>query len=101
DIFKNRKKMNHNGAVLVTLLMDQKGNFKDEPVISSLGIFEDDPATYVDLIKSMLLTDIKALDGKSRENDAVIIETTKTAVRRALKNAEDKKPLVSVHVIRK
>lgn len=100
DVFSARRKINYNGAVFVSIIMN-KGGLVGKPEISSLGVFETD-ATGI--IKSSIINEIKSsiknLSKKELQNDAGLREIITASTRRVIRDAMDKKPPVSVHISR-
>lgn len=100
DVFSARRKINYNGAVFVSVIMN-KGGLVGKPEISSLGVFETD-ATGI--IKSSIINEIKSsiknLSKKELQNDAGLREIITASTRRVIRDAMDKKPPVSVHISR-
>lgn len=100
DVFSARRKINYNGAVFVSVIMNKAG-LVGKPEISSLGVFETD-ATGI--IKSSIINEIKSsiknLSKKELQNDAGLREIITASTRRVIRDAMDKKPPVSVHISR-
>ena len=100
DVFSARRKINYNGAVFVSVIIN-KGGLVGKPEISSLGVFETD-ATGI--IKSSIINEIKSsiknLSKKELQNDAGLREIITASTRRVIRDAMDKKPPVSVHISR-
>ncbi|MGN0929836.1 MAG: ribonuclease J [Alphaproteobacteria bacterium] len=100
DVFSARRKINYNGAVFVSIIMNKSG-LVGKPEISSLGVFETD-ATGI--IKSSIINEIKSviknLSKKELQNDALIRDMITASTRRVIRDAMDKKPPVSVHISR-
>lgn len=100
DVFSARRKINYNGAVFISVIMN-KGGLVGKPEISSLGVFETD-ATGI--IKSSIINEIKSsiknLSKKELQNDAGLREIITASTRRVIRDAMDKKPPVSVHISR-
>ncbi len=100
DVFTARRKINYNGAVFVSIIMNKSG-LVGKPEISSFGVFETD-ATGI--IKSSIIneirTSIKNLSKKELQNNSVLEEIITASTRRVIRDAIDKKPPVSVHISR-
>ena len=100
DIFAARRKINYNGAVFVSIIMNKSG-IVGKPEISSFGVFETD-ATGI--IKSSIIneikTSIKNLSRKELQNDNIIRDMITASTRRVIRDTIDKKPPVSVHISR-
>ncbi|MBD5398603.1 ribonuclease J [bacterium] len=100
DVFSARRKINYNGAVFVSIIMNKSG-LVGKPEISSLGVFETD-ATGI--IKSSIINEIKSviknLSKKELQNNSIISDMITASTRRVIRDAMDKKPPVSVHISR-
>ncbi|MBD5405945.1 ribonuclease J [bacterium] len=100
DVFSARRKINYNGAVFVSIVMNKSG-LVGKPEISSLGVFETDGTG---IIKSSIINEIKSviknLSKKELQNDEAIRDIITASTRRVIRDAMDKKPPVSVHISR-
>ena len=100
DVFSARRKINYNGAVFVSIVMNKSG-LVGKPEISSLGVFETDGTG---IIKSSIINEIKSviknLSKKELQNDGAIRDIITASTRRVIRDAMDKKPPVSVHISR-
>jgi ribonuclease J len=101
DADKHRRKMNYNGAVVVTLVMDQRGKPVQAPQIALLGLAdaEQDKNLPGDLTVA-ILDAIEAMPKSTRLDDAAVRHTTAQAARRLLQDTRGKKPVMEVHVVR-
>ncbi len=94
-IIKERKKLLHEGAVVVSVALDDEGLI-DEPQVTVLGT--GDPLEDHDRSWDWVLSNaINKLPKKARRDDGVIEDTVKTAVRKAFATT-GRKPLVKVHI---
>jgi len=104
DTFKNRKKVFYEGAVITTIAIDKKGYLKDAPIVSSLGVFEDDQtgmiAKNVALAISQQFKELSPAERKSEQN---LRQNIHSAVRKGLKGHINsfKKPKIVVHFVYK
>ena len=100
DVFSARRKINYNGAVFVSIIMNKSG-LVGKPEISSLGVFETDGTG---IIKSSIINEIKSslknLSKKELQNDAGLRDLITACTRRVIRDAMDKKPPISVHISR-
>ncbi|MDR1476800.1 MAG: ribonuclease J [Rickettsiales bacterium] len=99
-IFASRRKINYNGAVFVSVVIDKRG-LKGKPEVSSIGAFEHD-ATGI--VKSMIVREIaeavSSLSKKDIANDAKVKDAASNAAKKVIRDHMDKKPPVSVHLAR-
>ena len=101
EIFSARRKINYNGAVFISLVLNKSG-LAEKPEISSFGVFETDGSGFTKsaIVKEIQST-IKNLSKKELTKDETIKEITKASARRVIRDLMDKKPPISVHIIRK
>ncbi|MCR5506295.1 MAG: ribonuclease J [bacterium] len=100
DVFSARRKINYNGAVFISLIMNKSG-LVGKPEISSVGMFETDSTG---MIKSAIIAEIKStiknLSKKEISRDDTVREITVASTRRVIRDLMDKKPPISVHIVR-
>ncbi|MBR1544926.1 MAG: ribonuclease J [Alphaproteobacteria bacterium] len=100
DVFSARRKINYNGAVFISLIMNKSG-LVGKPEVSSVGMFETDSTG---MIKSAIIAEIKStiknLSKKELSRDDTIREITVASCRRVIRDLMDKKPPISVHIVR-
>ena len=94
-----RRRMLFNGIAIASLAVDEGGRLRGRPRISVPGLFEaDDPETG--RIADELAGAVADLPAALRRDDALLIEASKTALRRVLGRRLQKRPLVDVHLLR-
>ena len=100
DVFSARRKINYNGAVFISLILNKSG-LVGKPEVSSVGMFETDSTG---MIKSAIIAEIKStiknLSKKELSRDDTIREITVASTRRVIRDLMDKKPPISVHIVR-
>ena len=100
DVFSARRKINYNGAVFASITLNKSG-LVGKPEISSFGVFETD---QTGMIKSAIISEIKStiksLNKKDLQNNAKVEEITIASIKRVIRDLMDKKPPVSVHIVR-
>ncbi len=101
EAIKHRRKMNYNGAAVVSLALDKRGNVAHDPQITLLGV-EDDKR--VDALREEIVAEVmdavESMAKSSRLDDAAVKNAVAGAVRRYLKEYHGKKPMVETHVMR-
>ena len=100
SLMRSRQQALHNGMVVVTVTVDANGKFISEPVISTVGLLENDENDIQIMIREIAETAVKKLPLKKRREDEVVHETIRIAVRRAFRETLKKKPVTLVHVTR-
>lgn len=101
DVLRERRHILHNGAVVVSVVIDTDGDLLAEPIITMNGLAEDDG--YDDLYETILDAAENAIDNlgpaQLREDNAVA-EAVRKSVRGAVRAARGLKPSTDVHVTR-
>ncbi|MFA5041556.1 MAG: ribonuclease J, partial [Bdellovibrionales bacterium] len=101
DISKERKKMGINGAAVVTLVMNAKGNIVSEPQISLIGLTEGDGETALQEDLAAITQDVvEEMPKSARVDDAAVRHAVALALRRHVNEIHGKKPVTDVHVVR-
>ncbi|MBN1783957.1 MAG: ribonuclease J [Alphaproteobacteria bacterium] len=101
-IFKNRSKVYHEGAVIVSLPLDKKGMFTGIPVVSSLGFFETTGGEFIQKEVVMAITkEVKNLPVKDARNRTTLNQTINAAVRKTVKPyfSPWKRPKIVIHFV--
>lgn len=98
---RERRRMLHSGAAVVTVIVNQMGELQADPQISTLGVFdlEDDYEIAESLIDAAAET-VEDLPRPSRRDDEAIREAVRVAVRRKLRALCGKRSKVDIHLIR-
>ena len=100
-VLKGRQKLMYNGAVAVTLVLDERGALDGEPEISTVGLYEpDEEDADVAELEAAVEDAIRRLGKRERRDDAAVEEAASQAVRRTVNRLLGKKPMTMVHVIR-
>jgi len=98
---KDRKKMSYNGAAVVTLVMDARGQVVGDPQVSLMGLVDDTQATPLQEDLAAIVFDaIEAMPKSTRIDDHAIRYKAGQAVRRYLQETHGKKPVTEVHLVR-
>ncbi len=103
DAVHLRRRMAESGMVHVTLVFDKKGELLEAPVVLTLGIpheVAELAETLDDDLSERVEDAVDAMSGKDRLHDGAVEETTRKSVRRLLKNAWGKRPMIEVDVVR-
>ncbi len=100
-VIKGRQKLVYNGAVAVTLVVDDRGELDGEPEISTIGLFEpDEEEEDLAAVEIAIRDAVKRLGKRERKDDEALEEAARQAVRRSVNRLLGKKPMTMVHVIR-
>src|SRR3546814_6912719 len=91
----------YNGAVAVTLVLDERGALDGEPEISTVGLYEPREENEDIAELEVAIEDaVNRLGRRERKDDAAVEEVAAQAVRRTVNRLLGKKPMTMVHVIR-
>jgi len=98
---RTRRRIMHQGVVLVTLALDFRGKLVAEPQIAAPGLLdeEDDEDEMNELI-GLVEESVRSLPARMREDDEDVEEAVRVAVRRWTRRLMDKKPVVRLHIVR-
>ena len=100
-VIKGRQKLMFNGAVAVTLVVDERGQLDGAPDISTVGLFEAEEEDEELAAVELAIEDaVQRLSRRERKDDAAVEEAARLAVRRTINRLLGKKPMTMVHVIR-
>ncbi len=100
-VMRDRRKLMRDGAAFVALVIDRQGELLADPAVSTYGLFADGEgdehlaAAGLDIREAV--ADLKP---RERRDDDVIREAARKAVRRVLRIARAKRPIVEVNVTR-
>jgi ribonuclease J len=100
-VMRDRRKLMRDGAAFLALVVDERGELLADPALSTWGLFEEGEGDdqLDDAVEDVrrALADLRPRD---RRDDEMIRESARQAVRRALRIARDKRPVVEVAVTR-
>jgi ribonuclease J len=94
-----RRRILFNGVAVASLAMDEKGKLHGKPKISAPGLFESDDPELTRATNDFIQS-IEDLPTAIRREDDSLVESAKTALRRALGKRLVKRPMVDVHLLR-
>ncbi len=94
-----RRRMLFNGVAVLSLAVDEAGRVRGTPRLAAPGLFEpDDPACNA--ILAELGQSLADLPGPIRRDDSALSDAAAAALRRALGKRLQKRPMVTVHLLR-
>jgi len=100
-VTQHRRKMNFNGAVVVTLALDKRGLMVNDPQVTLLGI--DDDKTLVSIreeLVQVIQDGVERMPRSTLLDDAAIKQSIMQIIRRQLHETQGKKPVADVHLVR-
>ncbi len=99
----SRRKLQFSGTVMVTLVMDERGDLIADPKISTVGLIDPENAQEVKIETNLLQEIEDILVDMSREDlkvDHMVQEEIRIGIRRFVQHLLGMKPNTTVHVIR-
>jgi ribonuclease J len=101
EVVKHRHRLGYNGVILVSLVMNWRGDLIADPQVTMEGLLEGLPEAEAKSAMADAVADaIENLSAGKLENDGEVAETARLAARRWFSKTHDKKPITRVHVIR-
>jgi len=98
---KERINMSYNGFLEVTILVNNSGAVKKNPIISFKGIPTNGESTnFVFELEDKILNICKTFSLKNAKQEYNLIETIKTSCRKTVKEKTGKRPFTNVNLVR-
>ncbi len=100
-LMRARNRMVHNGAAVATLVMNTKGELVTAPQVAVMGLLdsEADHDALLDVVDAVREA-IAAMSKSARQDDALVKDAARIAVRRCFNISHGKKPVTEVHLVR-
>ena len=99
SVIKKRRQMIDAGSVVVTVVVNKKGEILGQPQLSSFGLLTEEDGSQDELFKSIFDT-VQNLDETKKKDDDILKEEIRIAVRHFINEMYGKKPLLEIHLIR-
>jgi ribonuclease J len=102
NTIKARQKMMGSGAVMISLVVNQKGQLLTDPQVSLIGLNkeQDGEDSYLEDVRATVIEAFERMPKSQRLDDVAIQHSVRQAARRVLKEIYGKKPITDVHVAR-
>src|SRR5581483_10469884 len=101
EVVKHRHRLGYNGVILVSLVMNWRGDLIADPQVTLEGLLDGElEAAAKDAIADIVAECIEGLAPAKLENDGEVPKPPRWAARRWFSKTHDKKPITRVHVIR-
>ncbi len=101
EVFKEKHKFNWNGAMVISLALDKKGQLVSGPEVSLMGVVEHDQLDEVaENIAEAVAEALHKTSKSERIDDAAMMEKIRVAAQRVVQGISGKKPLGRVHILR-
>ena len=96
-----RRKLMHNGAVFVSVVVDRSGRTLVPPLISGRGVMDGEDAQVArDALAAAVADAVDGLPRAQARDAAALEEAVRRAVRRAVRESHGKRPLIDVQIAR-
>jgi ribonuclease J len=100
-VISARRRLTYNGLAVVTVVLDRKNRLAAPPVVSIQGVLDEehDAATEETLADDVAAA-MKALPRRAGDDDAMVHDAVRRAIRQRTVAEAGKKPMVQVHLVR-
>ena len=100
-VLRDRRRMVFNGSCVCTVVVDRKGRMLGDPQVPALGLLDAEHfAEEHEAVVEAAREAFAELPLKARQDDDVVSEAVRRAVRRELKTMLNHKPITTVHLVR-
>jgi ribonuclease J len=100
-VLSARRRMNFAGLAVVTVVLDRKGRLAVPPKVTVEGVFDSDhDRATEDTLSDDVVVALKSLPKRASDDDAMIQDAVKRAIRQRTNAEAGKKPMVQVHLMR-
>lgn len=100
ELVRGRIKAIYNGSVAVTVVLERSRVAVQQVIMSCVGIVEQGEDQIVQEMRDAVCRSVEELPADRYDDDQVVAETARLAVRRAARQVIDKRPLTQAHVVR-
>jgi ribonuclease J len=100
-VLRARQRMVDNGAAVVTLVLNGKGELVAAPQLAIMGVLDEatERDAHLDVVDAVREA-VAELSRTARLDDEQVRQAARTAVRRSLNASHGKKPMTDVHLVR-
>ena len=96
-----RRKLMHNGAIFVSIIVDRSGRTLVSPIVSGRGILDgEDEQAAREAIAADVADAVDSLPRAQARDGRAIEEAARRAIRRALRESRGKRPVIDVQIAR-
>lgn len=103
DAILTRRRIMFNGSVVVTVVVDDKGNLAADPKVTAMGLLDETSeldAEYIDDVVKEIKQRVKNLPADVRRDNQELSEAIRVTARRFFSERFDRKPQTRVHLVR-
>jgi ribonuclease J len=98
--FRTRMRMTAGGAAVATIVLDRRGKLAARPQVTVHGLLGEDTAGAMDKVEEDVAKALGEVPQQDRDDDDMMREAARLAVRRSLWASHGKKPVTEVHIVR-
>jgi ribonuclease J len=98
-----RRRIMYNGSVVVTVVIDNRGNLVADPKITALGLLDENSeldSEYITDVSKEIALKLKNASKDQRQDDNALSELVRVTARRFFSERFEKKPQTRVHLVR-
>ena len=96
-----RRKLMHNGAVFVSVIVDRSGRTLVPPRVSGRGVLDaEEEQGAREAVSAAVADAVDGLPRKQARDEAALEEAARRAVRRAVRESHGKRPVIDVQIAR-
>jgi ribonuclease J len=98
--FRTRLRMTYSGAAVATVVLDRRGKLVAAPQLTIHGLLGEEADAVSQAVAEAVGRAVAELTTEQRQDDEIVREAARLAVRRAISASHGKKPVTDVHVVR-
>jgi ribonuclease J len=100
-VISARRRLTYNGLAVVTVVLDRKNRLAAPPVVSIEGVLDEEhDAATEETLSDDVAAAMKSLPRRAADDDSMVHDAVKRAVRQRTVAEAGKKPMVQVHLVR-
>lgn len=104
-VIRERRKILYEGAVVASLVMDDRGTLLADPQLTLYGLADEDEEDdrydeLYDVTVEAIEAAVEGLKAAKKRDDYAVYEVSRRAIRQVMKTLRGKKPVTDVHVTR-
>ncbi|HYM31105.1 MAG TPA: ribonuclease J [Candidatus Cybelea sp.] len=100
EVLQRRRKLMYNGAALAVLVLDALGNLIEPPRVSLHGVAQGESDELARVAVANVAEAVRRLPPRFRADDERVTEAARRAVRQAVRQVADRKPVTDVQIVR-
>lgn len=100
ELVRGRSRAVLNGKAVVTVVVDPRGDLLAEPLISTVGLLDEDDDDVHDAVLDAVEDTLDGASKRVRKDDEALNEALRIAVRRVFRYTFDKRPVTKIHLVR-